>query len=64
MVTDELTKEDFVRADWLALSQLKLDCSSRAEPYAVAVTFAVRIRISSCYPHPIGIGIIGATRSR
>ena len=65
MVTDDLAEEDFVRCDLLALSQLKLDCSSsRAEPYAVAVTFAGRIRISSCYPHPIGIGIIGATRGR
>ena len=64
MVTDDLAEDDFARADWLALSQLKLDCSSRAEPYAVAVTFAGRIRISSCYPHPIGIGIIGATRGR
>ena len=64
MVIDDLAEEDFVRCDLFAPSQLKLDCSSRAEPYAVAVTFAGRIRISSCYPHPISIGIIGATRGR
>lgn len=64
MVTDDLAEEDFVRCDLFALSQLKLDCSSRAEPCAVAVTFAGRIRISSRYPHPIGIGIIGATCGR
>ncbi len=40
MVTDDLAEEDFVRCDLFALSQLKLDCSSRAEPYAVAITFA------------------------
>ena len=62
MVTDDLAEDDFARADWLALSQLKLDCSSRAEPYAVAVTFAVRIRISGCDAYAIGLGIIGATR--
>ena len=64
MVTDGLAEEDFVRCDWLDLSQLELDRCSRAESYTVAVTFAGRIRISSCYPHPIGIGIIGATRGR
>src|SRR5205823_10034463 len=46
MVTDGLAEEDFVRCDWLDLSQLELDRCSRAESYAVAVTFAGRIRIS------------------
>ena len=64
MVTNDVAEEDFVRCDLFALSQRKLDCSSRAEPYAVACTFAGRIRISGCYPHPIGIGIIGATCGR
>ena len=64
MVTDDLAEEDFVCCDLFALSQLKLDCSSRAELCAVGFTFAGRIRISSCYPHPIGIGIIGATCGR
>jgi len=58
MVFDEFAGKNFVRADCLDLSQLELDRSSRADSYA----FALRIRISSCYPHPIGIGIIGATR--
>jgi len=62
MVTDELTEEDFVRADLLALSQFGLDDSGGTEPYAVA--FAGRIRISSCYPHPICVGIIRPTRGR
>ena len=64
MVTDDLAKEDFVRCDLFALSQLKLDCSSRAEPYAVAVTFAGRVRISGRYADAIGFGIIRATRGR
>ena len=62
MVTDDLAEDDFVRCDLFALSQLGLDDSGRAN--RIAVTFAGRIRISSCYPHPIGIGIIRATRGR
>ena len=62
MVTDDLAEEDFVRCDLFALSQLELDGSGGAK--RIAVTFAVRVRISSCYPHPIGIGIIGATCGR
>ena len=62
MVTDDLAEEDFVRCDLFALSQLKLDCSSRAEPYAVAVTFAGGIRIAGCHNRPIGLGIIRPTR--
>jgi len=62
MVTDDLAEEDFVRCDLFALSQLGLDESGGAELYAIAVPFSGRIRISSSYPHPIGIGIIGATR--
>jgi len=60
MVTDDLAEEDFVRCDLFALSQLELDGSGGAK--RIAVTFAVRVRISGCYAHAIGLGIIGATR--
>jgi len=62
MVTDELAEENFVRADWLDLSQLELDRSSRSGFCDVPLTFAGRIRISGCDAHSIGLGIIGATR--
>ena len=62
MVTDDLAEEDFVRCDLFALSQLGLDDSGGTE--RVAITFAGRIRISSCYPHPICVGIIRPTRGR
>ena len=44
MVTDDLAKEDFVRCGLLALSQLGLDDSGRAN--RIAVTFADRVRVS------------------
>jgi hypothetical protein len=61
MVTDELAEKNFVCTDWLDLSQPELDRSSRAKLYAIAVTFAGRIRISGCYAHAIGLGIIRPT---
>ena len=62
MVTDEFAEEDFVRADWLALSQPELDHSSRTEFYAVAVPFAGRIRFFARDHRAIGLGVIRTTR--
>ena len=62
MVTDDLAEDDFVRCDLFALSQLELDRSSRAESYAVPLTFAGGIRIAGCHNRPIGLGIIRPTR--
>jgi hypothetical protein len=62
MVIDELAEEGFVCTDWLDLSQPELDRRSRAESYAIPLTFAGGIRIAGCHNRPIGLGIIRPTR--
>ena len=64
MVTDEFAEEDFVLGDLLAQCQLELALSGRAKRFAIALSFAGRIRSSDRHNRAIGLGVIRATRCR
>ena len=64
MVNDDFAEEDSVRADLLAQCQLELARSGRADRFAIARSFAGRIRISARHNRAVRFGTIRATRGR